>query len=141
MSGYIAECFKGNLDAGLERFRRRGRGSPAFESGVKGTPSRSPGEERLEESARGAAGHGRQRGRRSLPECTPLPGSLRMFLKWKYSPAAPLGPCWSCSRGAGAQERASARCAWQGLPKEAVFLPAALVVLPGFPGTHSPPST
>lgn len=136
VSGYTAECFKGNLDAGLERFRQRGQGGPAFESGVKSTPSQSPGEE----SACGAGRHGRQRGHRSLSEGTPLSESLRMFLKLKYSPTAPPGPCWSYSHGAGAQERASARCTWQGLPKEAVCPPAALVVLPGFPGTHSPPS-
>ena len=61
-----------------------------------------------------------------------------MFLELNYSPAAPWGPCWSYSYGAGAQERPSARCMWQRLPKKAAFLPAALVVLPGFPGTHSP---
>lgn len=61
-----------------------------------------------------------------------------MFLELSYSPAAPWGPCWSYSHGAGAQEWASAQCTWQRLPEKAVFLPAALVVLPGFPGTHSP---
>lgn len=67
--------------------------------------------------------------------------SLRMVLKLRCSPAAPLARAGATplqevptgGQGLGVRGQGSRR-------KPHFFLSAALLVLPGFPGTRSPPS-
>lgn len=132
MSGHTAEGFKGDLDGGSERLRWRGEGVRL----LRAVSEPGGGEAGAE---RGAGGHGRRRGRRSLSGCTPPSESSGVFLKLKESPAAPWGPCWSCSHGAGTRERASAQCWWPGRPKEAAFLPAEPRSAPWVPRHPSSP--
>lgn len=92
-----------------------------------------------EAGGEGSWGRGREPGGTHASSREPFFPSLRMVLKLRCSPAAPLARAGATpleevptgGQGLGAHP---------GLPKEGAFPPAALLVLPAFPGTRSPPS-